>query len=450
MSFNLTALAWRNIRSRQARSWLTILGILIGTMAIVTLISIGTGVENAVLRQFKDIGLDVILLTPNVGVMQHTAPAGIDIGMADQVPSEDLGSNSLSPLIPTKSDLDQMAQTENGDFDTTRLRSDVPEVTEVGQVATQVLPVAAGNLAGFIRVMAPSQDLITQFPGLLGGFEVAQGHGLDPTKTNEILLGAHTAQEMGVSIGETITVGGTSFTVVGILAPSEEFREGLRSDLLSGQSVEVFQALANTDDAVFILYRQAIDLWPNQFMSSIVAIRIRSGISVTDTIAKINTAVARQGLSMTPISTQALADNVQKTLGMVKIVLTSIAAISLLVGTVGMMNTMYTAVLERTREIGILKSIGAKDRQVLGIFLIDSGLMGLAGGIFGLAIGVGVSFLGTSILGQWMGVTTFLPAFSPWLLVSVVWFSFVLGALAGVWPAWHAARLDPVRALASE
>jgi len=141
---------------------------------------------------------------------------------------------------------------------------------------------------------------------------------------------------------------------------------------------------------------------------------------------------------------------VQKTLGMVKIVLTSIAAISLLVGAVGMMNTMYTAVLERTREIGILKSIGAKDRQVLGIFLIDSGLMGLAGGIFGLVIGVGVSFLGTSILGQWMGVTTFLPAFPPWLLVGVVWFSFVLGALAGVWPAWHAARLDPVRALASD
>ena len=450
MSFNLTALAWRNIRSRQARSWLTILGILIGTMAIVTLISIGTGVENAVLRQFKDIGLDVILLTPDVGVMRQTTPVSVDIGMADQVPSEDRGSNSLSPLIPTESDLDQMAQTESGDFDATRLRRDVPEVTEVGQIATQVLPVAAGNLAGFVRVMAPSQDLITKFAGLLGGFEIAQGNGLDPARTNEILLGARTAQEMGVSIGETITVGGISFTVVGILAPSEEAREGLRSDLLSGQSVEVFQALANTDDAVFILYKQAIDLWPDRFMSSIVAIRIRSGISVTDTITKINTAVARQGLSMTPISTQALADNVQKTLGMVKIVLASIAAISLLVGAVGMMNTMYTAVLERTREIGILKSIGAKDRQVLGIFLIDSGLMGLAGGIFGLVIGVGLSFLGTSILGQWMGVTTFSPAFPPWLLVGVVWFSFVLGALAGVWPAWHAARLDPVKALASE
>ncbi|MCX6096814.1 MAG: ABC transporter permease, partial [Candidatus Bipolaricaulota bacterium] len=119
-------------------------------------------------------------------------------------------------------------------------------------------------------------------------------------------------------------------------------------------------------------------------------------------------------------------------------------------GAVGMMNTMYTAVLERTREIGILKSIGAKDRQVLGLFLIDSGLMGLIGGILGLLSGAGLSFIGTSLLGRLMAVTTFSPAFTPGLVLGVVGFSFVLGALAGAWPAWHAARLDPVEALAAE
>ena len=450
MSFNLTALAWRNIRSRRARSWLTIVGILIGTMAIVTLISIGTGVENAVLQQFKDIGLDVVLLTPQEGVAQHSS-VGIDgTSISGRTQGKSLGDASLSVKPLGESSAPQVLQAGNAGLDPAQLRRDVPEVTQIGQIATQVLPVAAGDLAGFVRVMAPSQDLTTQFAGLLGGFEVAQGHGLDTANANGVLLGARTAQQMGVSIGETITIGGNSFIVVGILAPSRQTRDGLGSDLLNGQSAEVFHALANTDDAVFILYQQAMALWRDRFMSSMIAIRIRSGISVTDTIAKINAAVAHQGLSMTPISTQALADNVQKTLGMVKIVLASIAAISLLVGAVGMMNTMYTAVLERTREIGILKSIGAKDRQVLGIFLIDSGLMGLAGGIFGLIIGVAASFLGTSLLGRWMGVTTFSPSFPPWLLIGVVWFSFVLGALAGIWPAWHAARLDPVKALASE
>jgi len=378
MSFNLTALAWRNIRSRRARSWLTIVGILIGTMAIVTLISIGTGVENAVLRQFKDIGLDVVLLTPQEGAARHSSAGANGRSMSGGTEEKSLGDGSLSAEPLGKASASQMPQAGGAGLDPAQLRRDVPEVTQVAQIATQVLPVDAGDLAGFVRVMAPSQDLTTQFAGLLGGFVIAQGHGLDPANGSGVLLGAHTAQEMGVSVGEAITIGGHSFTVVGILEPSKQTHDGLGSDLLNGQSAEVFHALASTDDAVFILYRQAMALWPDRFMSSMIAIRIRSGISVTDTIAKINAAVANQGLSMTPISTQALADNVQKTLGMVKIVLASIAAISLLVGAVGMMNTMYTAVLERTREIGILKAIGAKDRQVLGIFLIDSGLMGLA------------------------------------------------------------------------
>jgi len=381
MSFNLTALAWRNIRSRQVRSWLTIVGILIGTMAIVTLISIGTGVENAVLQQFKDIGLDVVLLTPREGVSPRSSGAVDAASLLPETQDKGLEEDSLLSKPLAQSSSPQTTEAETSGLDTVQLRSDVPEVTQIGQIATQVLPVAAGDLAGFVRVMAPSQDLTTQFAGLLGGFEVAQGQALNPANTNGVLLGARTAQEIRVGIGETISIGGHSFTVIGILKPSKQTSDGLRSDLLSGHSTEVFHALANTDDAVFILYQQAIALWPERFMSSMIAIRIRSGISVTDTIAKINDAVANQRLSMTPISTQALADNVQKTLGMVKIVLASIAAISLVVGAVGMMNTMYTAVLERTREIGILKSIGAKDRQVLSIFLIDSGLMGLAGGM---------------------------------------------------------------------
>jgi putative ABC transport system permease protein len=135
---------------------------------------------------------------------------------------------------------------------------------------------------------------------------------------------------------------------------------------------------------------------------------------------------------------------------MVRTVLASIAAIALVVGAVGMMNTMYTSVLERRREIGVLKSIGAKDRQVLGLFLIDSGLMGLIGGLLGLAIGVGLSYIGTSFLAKLMFVTSFSPAFTPGLFLGVVSLSFVLGSLAGAWPAWHAARLDPVKALSAE
>jgi len=448
MNANLIALAWRNIRSRKARSWLTILGILIGVVAIVTLISVGTGVENAVLRQFKDVGLDVVLLTPRVGLAPSEGGRA-DLDRTDSWIDESEPERNFGDTL-IEGEGDAAVEPLVGGFDLYRLREDVPAITDIGRVATRVLPVSAGDMGGFVRVLTPSRELMDRFSGLLGGFEIADGPGLSPDGRGEILLGAHAAREMNVGVGETIRVGGRPFTVVGILAPSNEAREGIGGDFIGGESVEVFRALASTDDAVYIPYEEAAELWEEEAMSTLVAVRIRTGVSVTDTILEINAALARQGASMTPISTQALADNVQRTLGMVKTVLASIAAISLLVGAVGMMNTMYTAVLERIREIGILKSVGAKDRQVLGIFIIDSGLMGLVGGILGLAIGVGASFVGTSALGGLLGVTSFSPVFVPSLLIGVAALSFVLGSLAGAWPAWQASRVDPVRALRAQ
>jgi len=448
MNLNLASLAWRNIRSRKTRSWLTILGMLIGVTAIVTLISVGTGVESAVLRQFEDIGLDVILLTPRVGLapsdsdrsMLRSTDIGEDLGELDApLDGKSIGSDLGAELAPPTDGLD-----------IEDLLRGVPQITETGRVATRVLPVSAGNMGGFVRVLTPSRELMVRFSGLLGGLEIAEGRQLAESGRREVLLGAGAAEDMDVAIGETIQLGDTAFTVVGILATSDGSFEGIGGDLVVGESVEAIRALASTDDAVFVPLEDAVELWEEEAMSSLVAIRIRTGVSVTETILEINDVLARQGASMTPISTQALADNVQRTLGMVKTVLASIAAISLLVGTVGMMNTMYTAVLERVREIGILKSVGAKDRQVLGIFLIDSGLMGFAGGILGIAIGVGASFVGTLALGRLLGVTSFAPVFVPWLLLGVAALSFVLGSLAGAWPAWHASRIDPVEALRSQ
>ena len=452
MIMNLATLAWRNIRTRRARSWLTILGMLIGVMAIVTLISIGTGVEHAVLQQFEDVGLDVVLLVPKESTFSPSASqiAGEDaIGELRQITGEFSESpESQSSLIGL--DDDSTGSEHATGVDLKRLQSDVPEITEAGQIATTVLDLSAGDVSGFVRVMIPSWDLVDRFPGLLGGFAISQGRGFAAASDRGVVLGARAASLTGTTVGDTVTIDGHQLTVIGILEPSRESQVGVNENMVTGRGAEAFRSLSNTDDAAIILQDQAQKLWPNFTMSSIVAIRIRTGVSVTDTIVRINDAVARQGVFMTPVSTQALADNVQRTLGMVKVVLASIAAISLLVGAIGMMNTMYTSVLERTREIGILKSVGAKDRHVLCLFLIDSGLMGLTGGVLGLGLGMGASFLGTRLLGDLIGVTSFLPFFAPWLLLGAIALSFVLGALAGVWPAWHAARLDPVNALAAD
>ena len=152
----------------------------------------------------------------------------------------------------------------------------------------------------------------------------------------------------------------------------------------------------------------------------------------------------------TPVSVQQIAGSTQGTLSMIATVPASIAAVALIVGGVGLMNTMYTSVLERTREIGILKAVGATDGQVMTLFLIDSGLMGLIGGSLGLIVGAVLSLFGTRLLGPALGVGSFQPVFHASLIIGVLAASFVIGALSGAWPVWRAARLNPVEALAAE
>jgi len=429
---NLGILAWRNIRSRQTRSWLTILGVLIGVTAIIALISIGSGVEKAVLGEFKDIGYDVVLLVAGGG-----------------------GAGDVPSSIIDGEDVSEPAAVQAPALDLRHVLLGVTGVEEVGQIGTRTVPVSAGNVTGVVRVLAPSPEFIAGFPTLLGGLEVARGVGPEGMTTDDVILGARTAEIFGASIGDVITIGGHSFNVVGILAPAKVGRGegqigGSDTGIGGTAGAAIFQALSNTDDALFIPLAQARELWGREALSELISVRVESGVSVSSTIAKINIALAQRGVSMTAVSVQSLADNVQKTLGMVRVILACIAAIALVVGGVGMMNTMYTSVLERTREIGILKAVGAKDRQVLALFLMDSGLMGLIGGILGLSIGAGLSFLGTSVVSGLLGVPSFSPVFDPGLIVGTVGFSFLLGALAGAWPAWHAARLDPVEALASE
>jgi putative ABC transport system permease protein len=128
-------------------------------------------------------------------------------------------------------------------------------------------------------------------------------------------------------------------------------------------------------------------------------------------------------------------------------VLVGIAAISLIVGGIGIMNTMYTAVLERTREIGIMKAVGARNQDVLAIFMFESGMLGLMGGLIGVLLGVGLSQLvvlvGSVALGP--GVLGSDLSFS--LIIGALGFSFFVGLAAGSLPAYEAARLPPVEAL---
>jgi putative ABC transport system permease protein len=134
----------------------------------------------------------------------------------------------------------------------------------------------------------------------------------------------------------------------------------------------------------------------------------------------------------------------------VQAVLVGIAAISLLVGGVGIMNTMYTSVLERTKEIGTMKAIGAKNSQIMTLFLFEAGLLGLVGGIIGVGIGGGIAKIAEIIAFSYLGTELLKANLSVPLVVGALLFSFIIGSLSGILPAYQASNLKPVDALRYE
>jgi putative ABC transport system permease protein len=480
VTINLLRLALKNIRSRRTRSWLTILGVLVGVTAIVALLSIGTGVEVAVLQQFEDIGYDIILIAPaGAGQAARAAAGGLaGAGRFGQTPGsapeetarvpqafspEGLSGDTEDTDAAAGSRLAELAAQLDTGLDAERLLQQVPQLEEAGVLGTQVLPVRAGTTTGFLRVSTPSRAFLDAFPSILGGFALTAGSSFTDPLVNQVVVGGRTAERLGLGAGDAITIGGESFTVVGVLTstgsgeqpgPEEQgplSGQGLAQNLGGGGASQLItRGLANTDDALFVLEERATELFSGRAALSVTIVRVASGASIQETMDALTVAIAEQDATGTPISVQEIAEEIQGTLGLIETVLASIAAVALVVGGVGLMNTMYTAVLERTREIGILKSVGARDGQVMTLFLIDSGVMGLIGGMLGLILGALLSVFGTQLLGPSLGVGAFAPVISASLITGVLAFSFVLGAVSGVWPAWRAARLHPVEALASE
>jgi len=146
----------------------------------------------------------------------------------------------------------------------------------------------------------------------------------------------------------------------------------------------------------------------------------------------------------TPISA---LNSVNTILTIVNLIVAAIAGISLLVGGLGIANTMYTSVLERTREIGVMKAIGARNSDILLIFLFEAGLLGLVGGVIGAAMGVALSFGVAAIANAAMGSELFRVTFSLPLVLGAFTFSFLIGIISGVFPALQASKLNPVDAL---
>jgi len=229
-------------------------------------------------------------------------------------------------------------------------------------------------------------------------------------------------------------------SVVGILSQAEAQPE---------RRVGFGASIGPSPDEIYVPFETMTELWGSADDVFFALVRTKEGADVDEVAARVEEALKARGSKITTVTYSDISEAIGTMTSTVSAFLAGIAGISLLVGGVGVMNTMFTSVLERTKEIGVMKAVGAKNSHVMSIFLIESGLMGLVGGIVGTVLGLGLSALASSFIGRFFGVDMVM-VISPLVILYTLAGSFALGAVAGLWPARRAAKLPVVDALRYE
>ena len=275
--------------------------------------------------------------------------------------------------------------------------------------------------------------------GEIQSFQIIEGRYLKNGDKYKVVVGYNHVYgdiwDNELVIGSTIEIEGYDFKVVGIM---NKIGNPIDDGILHVPKDTLKEILGVKDEESQILVKTAEGFDPKDVADTIER-KLRRSRGEKEDQETFNVTTSEQ-----------LLDTFQSIFAVVQGVLVGIAAISLLVGGIGIMNTMYTSVLERTKEIGTMKAIGARNSHVLLLFLIESGLLGLVGGIIGVGVGIGLAKGTEVIAAQSLGSGLVQASLSHVIIFGALAFSFVIGTLSGVLPALQASKLKPADALRYE
>jgi putative ABC transport system permease protein len=398
-------LAVRNIIHRKRRSWLTIIGIFIGIAAVVALISISQGLESSITSEFEDLGADKVFVQPGGG------GGGAGPGSPD----------SSSQL--TEDDVEAIESTRG--------------VEQVAGLLFRTARIEYRDETQFVTLIGTPTDERFEILQTSFSIEMEEGRELRQSDTSSAIVGPRLAEnvfEEEVRIRSNLETDGRTLRVVGIT--------GATGDPANDRGVivpiDTAREIVDDEENFDFIVAQTQDGFEPEEVKENIEDRLRDERDV------------EEGEEDFTVNTSSdLLESFQGILSLVQGVIVGIASISLLVGGVGIMNTMYTSVTERTREIGVMKAVGATSRQILSLFIIESGLIGLIGGFIGVLVGLGLSFVASIVASQATSLPIE-PSFDPLLIGGALVFSFVVGTLSGVLPARRAAKLQPAEALRYE
>jgi putative ABC transport system permease protein len=399
----------KNITHRFTRSSLTILSILIGIMSIFALISFGQGVSKYIDDMGDEMGTDKLIAQP-----------------------KGFGTPGSTGTSLSQEDLNYIKKFK-----------DVSEA--VGLLMSQTEVKIDENKKGkWVFVMGlptnPSEKRLIEES--FGGIGILKGRDLKKGDYNKINVGYSYQFEnkifsKALKLGDKVYINNERFEIVGFY--DEVGNPGDDSNIyMTHERIKTLNEVEdNEEEYVMIYIRSSPGADP-----SYLAERLE------DKLAKKKG--QKEGEEDFYIQTfEQLLETVGSVLSVLNMILVIIAGISVLVAAVNIMNTMYTAVLERTKEIGIMKAIGARNSYILLIFFIESGVLGLLGGILGVLLGYGIATAGGGIAAG-AGYAMLKPYFPTWLTAGCLVFSFLIGALSGFFPAYQASKQKPVDALRYE
>lgn len=402
---NLTSIAVKALMNNKLRGFLTMLGIIIGVGSVITMLAIGQGSKKSIQAEISAMGSNMIMIRPGGNMRGGVRMSGESM--------KSLTINDLNSII------------ENASY-----------VTHVSPVVTSSGQAIYGANNSPTSLYGVTMDYLD-----IRGYAIEEGDGFTDQEIRAAakvcIIGKTTAETLfgeGVNpIGKTLRFGSIPFRVVGVLESKGYNSMGQdQDDILMAPYTTVQKRLLAQNNISQIICSAISEDYSNEAIEEISQIlrtnhKLKEGADNDFNIR----------------SQEEMSSMMTSTTDMMTILLAAVAGISLLVGGIGIMNIMYVSVTERTKEIGLRMSIGAKSRDILAQFLIESVLISVTGGLIGVLVGIGASYVV-----KWLA--NFPISIQPWTVLLAFLVCTVTGIFFGWYPARKASNLDPIEALRYE